>query len=689
MNKALKAISFEGITPDTLGGYLMGLGLLNASTELNPAIYGCWRDDAFNLLAESTSREEIESYLLERWRAPVYPVDPATKNKNTPKIVWAKEQQSDTKKKTSDGIRRLRAQMSLDEAMFLDSHLVSLARNTFNPIFGTGGNVGKRNLAKVSKDAYVLLERNRSSKGAWLKHTLYGHETELPELASTGTWFTYANKTFNSGQDGFYREGRISPWSFLLALEGALLLQGGVGRRLSATAHAYAAFPFIAEAVHPALESQVGLKQAGEFWAPIWDRPATLIEVRTLFKRGLMRLGKKAATSPHEFGAAALGAGLDTGIAAFVPFTLRETTSGQVFEAIPRPRVSVRHDARGQRAAELIAELVPWIEHLPFEPRDGKQKGKFAGLRGPVEQAIVALTEDSENPGLWRELLLTLADTQTKIDQDRTRKWRARCTPLPRLSIAWLEYLWPQKRPDEIELACAIASLGADSDEPLLVNLYGVDIRFNKPSYPKAYPARALWHDGDLLALLGEIAQRRLADWDSKHDKARPWPLRANYPVSSLLLEKFLAGALDDNEIRRWVPALSLLNWRKRPAAQGQYTGQPPKGGLLLLDGLFRPLFAEGLPWSERKDVKPDPKTALRLLSLIRQGDLTSALDLAVGRYNALGITVVNPGLVTFNADPERLAAALLVPVRRTDVQDARSQWILHSTYTDEGDNHG
>lgn len=689
MNKMLKALSFEGITPDTLGGYLMGLGLLSASTELNPAMYGCWRDDAFNLLAESTSREEIESYLLKRWRTPVYPIDPATKNKSTPKIIWTKEQRSDTKKKTSNGIRRLRAQMTLDEATFLDSHLASSYRNIFNPIFGTGGNVGKRNLAKVCKDAYILLERNGNSKGAWLKHTLYGHEIDLPELASTGTWFTYANKTFNSGQDAFYREGRISPWSFLLALEGALLLQGGIGRRLSATARAYAAFPFIAEAAHPALESQVGLKQAGEFWAPIWDRPATLDEVRALFKRGLMRLGKKAATSPHEFGAAALGAGLDAGIAAFVPFTLRETTSGQVFEAIPKPRVSVRHDARGQRAAELIAELVPWTERLPFEPRDGKQKGKFAGLRGPVEQTIIALTEDSENPELWRELLLTLAGTQTKIDQDRTRKWRVRCTPLPRLSIAWLDYLWPREWPDEVELACAIASVGADSDEPLLVNLYGVDIRFNKPFYPKAYPTRALWHDGDVLALLGETVQRRLADWDSKHDKARPWPLRATYSVSSLLLEKFLVGVLDDNEIRRWIPALALLDWRKRPAAQRQYTGQPPKDGLFLLDGLFRPLFTEGLSWDERKDVKPDPKTALYLLSLIRQGDITSALDLAVGRYSALGITVVDPRQVTFNADLERIAAALLVPVRRTDVQGTRSRWILHSTYTDEGDSHG
>ncbi len=169
----------------------------------------------------------------------------------------------------------------------------------------------------------------------------------LPNLNSAGTWFVYANKTFNSGQD-WYREGQISPWSFLLALEGALLLIGSVGRRLGSRAHPYAVFPFVTDRPSPTSSDEVGLARA-EFWAPLWIQPANLVEIRTLLQRGLARIGQRVAQAPHEFAIAALAAGVDTGIETFVRFVLRQTTSSQVYEALPRERIKVR-EARNRES---------------------------------------------------------------------------------------------------------------------------------------------------------------------------------------------------------------------------------------------------------------------------------------------------------------------------------------------------
>lgn len=679
MKVQYSGIRFPGITPDTLGGYLCGLGLLSACTELDSSLRGCWRDEVFELLSESAkSFEDIEQYLRESWSPPRYPATGASAGKKlTQKTAWSEEQKEDTKKKDASALRKFRSDCSADEARFLDSHIVSVRRNVFNPITGTGGNVGKRNLAKVALDATALLHQP-GSRG-WLCKTLCGEQVDLPELQSTGTWFTHANKTYNSGQGGFFREGRISPWSFLLALKGALLLQGSIGRRLSAKSRPYAAFPFIAEAANPTADASVGIKRMGEFWAPIWDRPASLVEVRALLKRGLVRIGNKAATAPHEFAVAALGAGLDAGVVEFVPFELRETTSGQVYEAIPRNRVTVRHDEFGHRASELLAALIPWISRLPWEPRDAKQRGKFAGLRGSVEQAILAVSEQPENPESWRTLLLAVTESQTHIDVDRTRHWRERCIPLPRLSTAWLDYLWPTGRSDEIEIACALASIGAMSDRPLLTNVFGVNVKEGgAPWFPKERPASAIWIEGDAIVLMADILHRRLVG-SAERENGAPWPLGASYLAPLGLLEKFLAGATDDEEIARWIPALSLLDWRRAPKAP-RFSYHPVRDGLLHLDGLIRPLLTSGMTWSEGKLISPTAGVVLRILALLRQGDIESAVEFACMRYRALGLAPVQPDAIVASRETlDRLAAGLLIPLGRAAVEDGRRRWVLNT----------
>ena len=111
----------------------------------------------------------------------------------------------------------------------MDAHVVARnSRNVYNDVLGTGGNVGKRDFAKVSEACRFMVKAD--VEGNLLDQALFGRsDVELPDLPSTGTWFAGANKAFNSGF-AVSREGQLSPWSYLLALEGALLLQGGTGK---------------------------------------------------------------------------------------------------------------------------------------------------------------------------------------------------------------------------------------------------------------------------------------------------------------------------------------------------------------------------------------------------------------------------------------------------------------------------
>ncbi len=305
---------------------------------------------------------------------------------------------------------------------------------------------------------------------------------------------------------------------FLLAAEGALLLVGDVNRRLSIRARPYAVFPFVCDPAQPTTAGEVGMSK-GEFWAPLWDCPATITEVRHLLKRGLARLGSRSAHAPHEFAVAALAAGTDAGVAEFVRFDLRQTTSAKVYEAVPQEHIAVSLPDKADNASRLAAcallsSLIPWLNHLPFEPRDSKQRGRFRGLRGPVEAAIIRVGERPDDAERWQYLLLLLSRQQSRID--RNKSFREELPPLPWLHPDWFARAWPEHlpTPEEVLLARAIASLGAGTAYPLLSNLFGVELdRRRKPNFVQGErPPRLVWHDGEPVRVFGQLLYRRLLD---------------------------------------------------------------------------------------------------------------------------------------------------------------------------------
>lgn len=678
MNRTLKTIPFDGLNTDCLGNYLAGVGVLAAIAQRWPNMRACWRANRFVLLSDddTVGVEAIKEYLLNDWHPTAY------------ERTWSTVQKADTKAKASTGIWRERSEGSIADARLLDAHIVGTGRNRFNPVLGTGGNVGKRDLAKACKDAVKLLAKPEKSR--WLDATLSGQpDVSLPDLSNGGTWFVYANKTFNSGQ-AWFREGQLSPWSVLFATEGAFMLVGGVNRRLGSRARPYAVFPFVSEPAQPETDGEIGMARA-EFWAPLWSFPATLPEVRALFQRGLAKLGGRPAQAPHEFAVAVFNAGVDSGVPEFARYELRQTTSSQVFEAIPREQIhSLSKDRLGPPVSSLLVQLIEsgWLDRLPFEPRDSKQKGKFVGLRGPIESAIVR-TSERPDPERWQQLLLRLATAQTRID--RNKDLRKRCKPIPPLSSEWFYLAWPTP-PAEIAIARAIASVGwhvALSSIPLQANVYGVTLgsrhREWRASFPEVRPAQAVWGSGNPLQTLLDVAQRRLIDAEGLPRT----PFAGTRHCSSETIQQFLGsdGSIDLDEIAKWVPALALIDWSAvsgRPAVE---QGNEPYGsadGTVMIHGLIRPLFhcdreqnlfLEGDAPLFRPHQRPRANLLLRVFHLLRFGALDEAFQVVRDRYLAVGRAIVMPpeGLV---ANGEAIAASLLIPASDRDVANGLKRWL-------------
>jgi CRISPR-associated protein Csx17 len=226
-------------------------------------------------------------------------------------------------------------------------------------------------------------------------------------------------------------------------------------------------------------------------------------------------------------------------------------------------------------------------------------------------------------------------------------------------------------------LARAIASIGAGSGYPVMLNLFGIELdRRRKLSFTKGdRPPRVVWNDGEPLRVFGQLLSRRLLDSEA----GEPLPLGGTCLASIAAVARLLNGDdLNLDQMAEWVLALSLIDWKTtRPKVC--HDDLPFAGDLLLL-GLFRPIFHEKphrlFDWLPKQ---PKPALVRRILNLIQFGNLEEAIQAAKSYYQAAGRSVVNMSSgCTFDGDlPMRLTAALLVPQRNEDVRRGLSRWLV------------
>ncbi len=698
----LKAVPLKGFHTGSLGNYLAALGTLRVVSTIAPesGARGSWKSGHFWLWSNLTrfSAGHVCD-LISQW-------------KPEPFVRWWSNAQ-EASKKDDHAVPRARASATDDLVDQLDSVMVQADRRVFSDVFGTGGNVGKRDLASLHKKCSELIGttadlgenqkrhkkstdggKDQSRRAAWLRQALLGEENvELPEIRGAGTWFVFSNKTFNSGQKWF-KEGYLSPWSFLLAMEGARLLRGGVHRRLGATTRGKAVFPFLCRPLAAPTAEQIAYRKA-EFWAPVWRKPASLQEVVELFRSGVAEVGGRAATAPHEFAVAVLDSAVEAGISTFAPFEMRQTTSSQVFEALPRDLISVRRAGKRTSPSRLLLPLINghWVDRLPYEPNNPKQRGRFLGLRGPIEASLVRLAANPEDPEMWRSMLSLVARTQQRIDRNKKlRKW---CLPVPRLPRDWFEYTWPGPA-SELLVARAIASIresphaegaAVNLGAPLLANIFGVELgRGGKAFFPESRPTRAVWHDGDLTRGMIDLLRRRLMDVG----EADPAPLWGARPCGISEISLFLAGqsAFDDGLVAQWIPALALIEWGKNDD-RSRRGAAPPEMAVPPLYSLLRPLFepssirVKGRPLflSDMSHTNRPHAASLRtMVNLLLQDEIDETVSLARTRYLGFGWRIIDPPRNEMSVDSNRLAASLLVPVAADEVAARfEADWLLPS----------
>jgi CRISPR-associated protein Csx17 len=334
--------------------------------------------------------------------------------------------------------------------------------------------------------------------------------------------------------------------------------------------------------------------------------------------------------------------------------------------------------------------MLGFRDSLPADRKKGK-RWIYAGLRGPLDNALVAFAE-KPTP----ESALTAVDAMIgalrKADRNRRHRAHKPSIQFQLLPGAWAASLLGPDGSDacgEARVGLALATLFPGkrigkpkkvSAAPLLAYWLGVQQRGPYRLIPEAVPFRRVWGAGGLAANLTAVLQRRLLE---EEPSAEP-PFGAWHLAELGDMDDWLCGALDDAEIERWMMRFSLFHWEKKReketvAAVANRLGHadPPQAlsASLALFALFKPLFQRWLlsallpEGSERIAARTGPLPGIA--AQLARGDITRAVQLARTAYRAAGIEPAKLRSDQFCCDDsQRLLAALLIPAQRQGITD-------------------
>ncbi len=708
-DSGLPAVAVPGLGPDSLGNYLASLGLLRLVARKWPSARAGWHDGIFHLVGGPATIEDLLGELG----------DIAVKRAWTPyERSWAEAQKKSTKAKSGTALALWQGSAEEHVLEQLTAHVVPASRVSFNPLLGSGGNAGKRDFSAGWKQAVDALASPRPAaakkakkttskdvkapdtvrpeghpKRAELRALLLGEPTTwMLEKLNAASWFSDANKLYNSGQ-GPFREGLLSPWAMALACEGLAFLAGGASRRLGARARAVGAFPFVTRAAGPGVAGEAG-RDFAEVWAPLWERPMTLPEARALFLRGRAEVRGRGVLTPSAFATAIVRRGVDAGISEFRRFILGRTTSANTFE--PRFegtfRLRAASDVRtspsmssATAVSTALERMLALIDRLPADRKVG-QRWRFVGLRGPIETAILRLAAAPDDPETARVVLDAVVESLDRVDRNKSfRERRVSWEPLP---IQWLPSLFGDQQPAvEARLAMALVS-GFPASRPFSLYRFGVEIKHRRFEHPERRPARWVWGPGALPRVLSAVLHRRTLDWESARDDDEPG--RLLMPATSAHVSRWLDGAADERLVARWISRLALFDWRFVPrevrARAQPSTDRPGASAALCLAGLFQPLFDlrpvhVGCLSPSTNLFEPEtgarmPAAARTLASLVRAGRLDAAVRFASSRYAMGGAPLARMNAPWDVGDTERLLASVLFPIADAERTALIERWL-------------
>ena len=301
-----------------------------------------------------------------------------------------------------------------DEALdWLDASVVltDAGKPQFPLLLGTGGNLGRLDLATTYMEALSdLLDPEQISRSAeLLAHAVFAAGLPRLDTKAVGQYSPAAAGTMNSSAFGS-AESVTNLWSIVLGMEGALLFASGVARRFSGS-QGLATVPFTVSGDPAGYSAAEGEAVRGEFWAPIWQRPMTVPELRRVIAEGRLSWRGKQAANGLDAAKAVSTLGADRGLSHFERYVIA-IRFGQAPLAAPVGSFVVTRQPADRVSLLRTADM--WLarvrrQNLPHAARSALRR---------VDAAQLGVTQKPESPAQLQDFLVDLAALEWIISRN-------------------------------------------------------------------------------------------------------------------------------------------------------------------------------------------------------------------------------------------------------------------------------
>lgn len=525
----------------------------------------------------------------------------------------------------------------LEAAVILDSDLSP----RYPSLLGTGGNDGNLDFTDNFRQRFLDLFDIAQPDApplvytvALLEHALHGAPVIGTNSCSIGQYLPGAAGGANSS-NGLTGRANVNPWDFVLFMEGAVLFTASASRRLGTMGASAASAPFAirANAIgHPSVSSKEKSAR-GEQWFPLWERPATLREIRALLSEGRAQLDRFPVRDPVDMARAIARLGVARGISAFERYGYIER-NGQSNFAVPLGRWKVS----AQPHQDLLSDLDRFLSRLSREATGDRATASLVGLARRLNDAVLMVASDGAAPSRWQALLAALSDADTLAAAIPPA--RNRLGIIPRLRGSWLSAA--DDGTAEFRLAVAFASQESVRSYFVPLNKFGNQL-------DEKGAVNVVCHGRDFITDAIAFIDRRLIE--SSNDASRSIRQSAAVYASLADIAAFLRGALDINRILLLARALMAVNYKDAPRLAPPFASEPPEDAF----ALFRFCL---VPHHWRYTIRIP--TRADIYRRLASGDITSASRLASAHVRAHGFI---PPLSLAVGDARLLAAALAFPV--------------------------
>lgn len=688
---SLHAIELAGCRVDVLAHYLKALGVFRlVSEQVDPGARAFWRDGTF-VLVTRLHRDELIDFFATSYRptplvAPwnggsgFYPKDnkealtrikqaAAERLQAYVETISAAERAVGAAKQSPKDDEKLglvetaRASWPAAVLPWLDAAL-SLSDDAirYPSLLGTGGNDGRLDFTNNFMQRLVELIDVKSGAATpgsppLLQHALFGSPTDLLKSGlAIGQFLPGAAGGANSDA-GFGGDSLINPWDFVFALEGAIAFQVTAVRRLDSSELPQAAAPFAVRSSGAGYASAAAVDESnrrGEQWMPVWTSAATWPAFSLLLAEGRLLSGRARAGTSVDAALALARTSVARGVSAFQRFGLIER-NGQanlavplgLWPVIPRPTVT------------LVSAIERWVDAFK---RAADEPGAPAGAARLARRLQGATLDVLSQPVEERveALLLLLADAEDQIL--RSGRWAAdkKLKPLPPLKEHALAHA-NAALSDEWEIARALAALrweGRSLRNYVLPLDERTNDRFETTASGLAVGPEHVWRGDDLIANLCAVGQRRLIDW-TRGDHPFDLP---RYTVRRTTIARFVRGELDERRLGRLTRALMCVEWEGNATDSSDEAPEP-------LHDLCRLAWSPPVERHENRQELPDRQ----MFKMLSRGRGDEAIKAALRRLAAWGFRPrLDASLHRVSITPaqsKRIAAALLMPMSRTDLR--------------------